>query len=119
MRPRALVLVAIAACGAPAAPIAPRDDATACQRVLPAAIDRVVLGQAAELPAELRAQLDALAARMKLVMVERCAADRWSAAALRCLGAARVDADFAACDPLFTPTQKAAVDAAMRPPPAP
>jgi len=95
----------------------PLDGGAADCAVLAPMIDGLLAEQLRDAPAGGKDTAAALAARladpMKTALIGVCRSDGWSAAAIRCMGAARSGAALAACEQKLTPAQLKDLGTAM------
>ncbi len=107
-------LIALGACGGPAAvptPVVAARPAPTCAQVAPA-VDALV--RHSDLGAD-RARAAPFTRAMKAQLERSCAADGWSPALRACVVDAHGPGDFATCDRLFTPVQRRRFAAASAP----
>jgi hypothetical protein len=83
--------------GAPAAP--------ECEPTLGGAIDRMVGEARRSMSGSALARVEAIAPQLRQALHSSCAADEWSAQALRCFGAATLQTDLDACTAKLTHEQ--------------
>ncbi len=112
------------------AAVAPPPAAASTCDDLPAAIDRVIKAQLAEVPpdklADAKAVVDKVVPQITGAMVESCKTDAWSPEATTCMATGKASSDWDACTGKFTPAQQQSLQgrltqamASVQPPPAP